>query len=68
MFGYDPSTRVKAILDNAVKPIESRAEAGTQPLQTALAEVLEARPASLSTVHVTDWRKAQKEDPSSIRW
>ena len=58
-----PQPGVKAILDNAVKPIKSRAEAGTQPLQTALAEVLEARPARLSTVHVTDWKKAQKEDP-----
>ena len=55
MFGLD--------LDNAVKPIESRVEAGTQPLQTTLADVLEAHPARLSTVHVTDWKKAQKEDP-----
>ena len=38
-------------------------EAGNQPLQAALAEALEACPARLSTVHVTDWRKAQKEDP-----
>ena len=58
-----PQPGAKAILDNAVEPIESRAEAGTQPLQTALAEALEARPARLSTVHVTDWKKAQKEDP-----
>ena len=58
-----PQPGVKAILDNAVKPIESRVEAGTQPLQTTLAKVLEARPARLSTVHVTDWKKAQKEDP-----
>ena len=59
----ESSPGVKAILDNAVEPIESRAEAGTQPLQTALTEALEARPARLSTVHVTDWKKAQKEDP-----
>ena len=58
-----PQPGVKAILDNAVEPIESRAEAENQPLQTALAEALEARPARLSTVHVTDWKKAQKEDP-----
>ena len=58
-----PQPGVKAILDNAVEPIESRAEAGTRPLQTTLAEVLEACPARLSTVHMTDWRKAQKEDP-----
>ena len=43
--------------------LESRAEAGNQPLQAALTKALEARPARLSTVHVTDWRKAQKEDP-----
>ena len=58
-----PQPGVKAILDNAVEPIESRVEAGTQPLQTTLAEALEAHPARLSTVHVTDWKKAQKEDP-----
>ena len=52
-----PQPGVKAILNNAVEPIESRAEAGTQPLQTALAEALEACPARLSTVHVTDWKK-----------
>ena len=63
-----PQPGVKAILDNAVEPIESRAEAGNQPLQAALAEVLEARPARLSTVHVTDWRKLRKRTPSSIRW
>ena len=58
-----PQPGVKAILNNAVEPIESRVEAGTQPLQTTLAEALEACPARLSTVHVTDWKKAQKEDP-----
>ena len=58
-----PQPGVKAILNNAVKPIEYRVEAGTQPLQTTLAEALEAHPARLSTVHVTDWKKAQKEDP-----
>ena len=58
-----PQPGVKAIIDNAVEPIESRVEAGNQPLQAALTEVLEARPARLSTVHVTDWKKAQKEDP-----
>ena len=58
-----PQPGVKAILDNAVEPIESRAEAGISLSRTALAKVLEAHPARLSTVHVTDWKKAQKEDP-----
>ena len=58
-----PQPGVKAILDNAVEPIESRVEAENQLLQAALAEALEAHPARLSTVHVTDWRKAEKEDP-----
>ena len=62
-----PQPEVKAILNNAVEPIESRAEAGTQPLQTALAAVLEARPARLSTVHVTG-KKLRRRTPSSIRW
>ena len=32
-------------------------------LQASLANILEARPAKLSTVHVTDWKKAQRENP-----
>ena len=58
-----PQPGVKAILDNAVKPIKSRVEADAHPLQTSLAIVLVACPAKLTMVHVTDWKKAQKEDP-----
>ena len=57
-----PQPRVKAILDNAVKPIESRVEADPHPLQTSLAMVMEGHPTKLFMVHVTDWKKAQKED------
>ena len=36
---------------------------GVSHLQASLAQILDARPAKLSTVHVTNWKKAQKEDP-----
>ena len=58
-----PQPGVKAILDNATQSIEERAEADANCCQVALANALDARPAKLSTVHVTDWKKAQKEDP-----
>ena len=58
-----PQPGFKAILDNAVEPIKSRAEADAHPLQTSLAMVLEAQPAKLTKVHVTNWKKAHKEDP-----
>ena len=38
-------------------------EASEHPLQTALAEALEACPARLFTVHMNNWKKVQKEDP-----
>ena len=58
---------VKAVLDNAITPIEERAEQGVRPTpdhQEGSQEVtVEARPARLATTNVTDWKQEQKEDP-----
>ena len=58
---------VKAVLDNAITPIEERAEQGVRPTpdcQKGSQEVtVEARPARLATTNVTDWKQEQKEDP-----
>ena len=58
---------VKAVLDNAITPIEECAEQGVRPTpdcQVDCQEVtVEARPARLATTNVTDWKQEQKEDP-----
>ena len=58
---------VKAVLDNAVTPIEERVEQGVRPTpdcQEGSQEVMvEARPARLATTNVTNWKQEQKEDP-----
>ena len=58
---------VKAVLDNAITPIEECAEQGVRPTpdcQVDSQEVrVEARPARLATTNVTDWKQEQKEDP-----
>ena len=61
-----PQLGVKAILDSFTQPIEERAEADASHLQVSLANVLEARPAKLSTVHVTDWKKSPKGGPCPL--
>ena len=62
-----PHPGVKAVLDNAITPIEERAEQGVRPTpdcQEGSQEVtVEARPARLATTNVTDWEQEQKEDP-----
>ena len=62
-----PHPGVKAVLDNAITPIEERAEQGVRPTpdgQEGSQEVtVEARPARLATTNVTDWKQEQKEDP-----
>ena len=60
-----PILGVKALLNNAGTSIEERAKAGDD-LPTARAqveEVLSAFPAQFVTVHTTDWKQAQKDDP-----
>ena len=58
---------VKAVLDNAITPIEEHAEQGVRPTpdcQEGSQEVtVEPRPARLATTNVTDWKQEQKEDP-----
>ena len=62
-----PHPGVKAVLDNAIMPIEEHAEQGVRPTpdgQEGSQEVtVEARPARLATTNVTDWKQEQKEDP-----
>ena len=58
---------VKAVLDNAITPIEECAEQGVQPSSdcqdVCQEETVGARPARLATTNVTDWKQEQKEDP-----
>ena len=62
-----PHPGVKAVLDNAITPLEEHAEQGvrlTPDCQGGSQEVtVEARPARLATTNVTDWKQEQKEDP-----
>ena len=62
-----PYPGVKAVLDNAITPLEEHAEQGVRPTpdnQEGSQEVMvEARPARLATTNVTDWKREQKEDP-----
>ena len=62
-----PHPGVKAVLDNAIMPIEEHAEQGVRPVldcKKGSQEVtVEARPARLATTNVTDWKQEQKEDP-----
>ena len=58
---------VKAVLDNAITPIEECAEQGVRPTPDCQGdsqeEAVEARPARLATTNVTDWKQEKKEDP-----
>ena len=62
-----PYPGVKAVLNNAITPIEECAEQGVQPSSdcqdVCQKEMVEARPARLATTNVTDWKLEQKEDP-----
>ena len=62
-----PYPGVKAVLDNAITPIEERAEQGVWPTpdcqEVCQEETVEAQPARLATTNVTDWKQEQKEDP-----
>ena len=68
-----PEEGVRVVLDNACIPIMDRgkaapirAEAGLDlpPAQACLAKTLMACPAQMTTLHVTDWKQAQKDDPT----
>ena len=62
-----PHPGVKAVLDNAIMPIEERAEQGVRPTldhqEGSQEATVEARPTKLATTNVTDWKQEQKEDP-----
>ena len=62
-----PYPGVKAVLDNAITPIEERAEQGVRLTPDhqggCQEEAVEARPARLATTNITDWKQEQKEDP-----
>ena len=57
---------VKAVLNNAITPIEERAEQRVRPTPDCQGDYQEetvgARPARLATTNVTDWKQEQKED------
>ena len=68
-----PEEGVRAVLDNVHIPITDRGEAAPiraevrlnlPPTQACLAETLTACPAWMTTLHVTDWKQAQKDDPT----
>ena len=62
-----PYPGVKAVLNNAIMPIEEHAEQGVRPTpdcqEVCQKEMVGARPARLATTNVTDWKQEQKEDP-----
>ena len=62
-----PYPGVKAVLNNAIMPIEERAEQGVRLTPDCQGipreETIVARPARLATTNVTDWKQEQKEDP-----
>ena len=62
-----PYPGVKAVLDNAITPLNERAEQGVRPdpnNQEAGPEVtVGVRPARLATTNITNWELEQQEDP-----
>ena len=62
-----PYPGVKAVLDNAIMPIEEHDEQGVRPTpdcqDVCQKEMVGARTTRLATTNVTDWKQEQKEDP-----
>ena len=62
-----PYPGVKAVLNNAITPIEGHAEQGVRLTPDCQGDCQEetvgTRPARLATTNVTDWKQEQKEDP-----
>ena len=58
-----PYPGVKAVLNNAIMPIEERAEQGVRPTPDCQGdcqeEMVEARPTRLATTNVMDWKQEQ---------
>ena len=62
-----PYPGVKAVLNNAITPINEHAKQGVRPSSdcqdVCQKEMVEARPTRLATTNVTDWKLEQKKDP-----
>ena len=62
-----PYPGVKTVLDNAITPLEERAEQGVRPVpdcpEANQEETIVASPTRLATTNVTNWKQEQKEDP-----
>ena len=62
-----PYPGVKAVLDNAITPLEEHAEQGVRLTldcqEKTQEETIVARPTRLATTNVTNWKQEQKEDP-----
>ena len=62
-----PYPGVKAVLDNAITPLEECAGQGVRLIPSQQGDpqdlAVEARPARLATTNVIDWKQEQKEDP-----
>ena len=62
-----PYPGVKAVLNNAITPIEEHAEQGVRLTldcqDVCQEEAVGVRLARLATTNVTDWKQEQKEDP-----
>ena len=62
-----PYPGVKAVLDNAITPLEERAELGVRPnpegVNANQEEAVATRAAKLASNNIIDWKVEQKEDP-----
>ena len=62
-----PYLGVKAVLDNAITPLNERAEQGVRPnpdnQRADQGVTVHARPARLATTNITNWKLEQQEDP-----
>ena len=62
-----PYPGVKAVLDNAITPLNKRAEQGVRPNPDSPGAgqgvTVDARPARLATTNITNWKLEQQEDP-----
>ena len=62
-----PYPGVKAVLDNAITPLNERAEQGVRPnpdnQEVGQGVIVDVRPARLATVNITNWKLEQQEDP-----
>ena len=62
-----PYPGVKAVLDNAITPLEERAELGVRPdpegVKANPEEAVAARAAKLASTNIIDWKVEQKDEP-----